>query len=127
VGESSTRDKGRAVEGRVAWFLRRSGLRLVARNVELAGVELDLIARDPRRAGCPVVFIEVRSRASDRRGDPAQTVGPRKQARLIRGATAWLLREGLWERVPVRFDVVSVLVDGPSSRIRWIENAFDAR
>lgn len=110
----------------MAWFLRRAGLRLVARNVELAGVELDLIARDPRRPGCPIVFIEVRSRASDRRGDPAQTVGARKQARLIRGATAWLLREGLWERVPVRFDVVSVIVDGPSSRIRWIEDAFDA-
>lgn len=111
----------------MAWFLRRSGMRIVARNVELSGVELDLIARDPRRAGCPVVFVEVRSRGSDRRGDPVETVGVQKQARLIRGATAWLVREGLWERVPVRFDVVGVVVDGRASRIRWIEDAFAAR
>jgi putative endonuclease len=92
------------------------GLEIVARNVTHAGAEIDLIARD----GETIVFVEVRSRADDLRGHPLETVDERKQARVRRGATGWLLVHDLWERVPVRFDVIAIVGDD----LQWIANAF---
>lgn len=124
---ASTRSRGRASEDLAASFLESRGLVVCARNVELAGAELDLVARLP---GAPetVVFVEVRSRADVRAGHPAETVNAAKQRRVIRAATAWLVREGLWERVAVRFDVVAIVLgtDDEAPEISWIPGAFEA-
>ncbi len=101
------------------------GLEIVARNVQAAGAEIDLVARE--RDGtrpATVVFVEVRSRASSRHGSPLETVDRNKQRRIIRGATAWLTAKGLWERVEVRFDVVGVDV-AAGGQPQWIRGAFE--
>ena len=92
------------------------GLEILARNVTCAGAELDLIARDSET----IVFVEVRSRADDLRGHPLETVDARKRSRLRRGATGWLVKQDLWERVAIRFDVVTLVGDD----IEWLQNAF---
>lgn len=123
----STRDRGAKVEALVAELAAARGLAIVDRNPRAAGVEIDLVAKT--RAGDPptYVFIEVRSRADDERGAPVETVGASKRARLVRGATAWLVRHDLWERVAVRFDVVGVTApEAEAPRVDWIEDAFDA-
>ncbi|HEY8379583.1 MAG TPA: YraN family protein [Nannocystis sp.] len=115
----------------VARYLADHGLVIVDRNVRAGGVELDLVALLPAGPHDPVdtyVFVEVRSREDDRAGLPEETIDVRKQARLRRGATAWLIGRDLWERVAVRFDVVSVLVGAENAeapRITWIPGAFD--
>jgi putative endonuclease len=114
--ENSTREKGRRGEDRAALFLSEHGLEIVARNVTAAGVEIDLIARD----GEAIVFVEVRGRRDDRLGHPFETVDARKQARLRKGATAYLVANDLWERVAVRFDVVALVGDD----IEWLRDAF---
>ena len=104
---------GRAGE-RKAWrFLRRRGLRLIARNWSCSVGELDLIARD----GDAVVFVEVRTTASKApfAGAPEHTVGPEKQRRLRRLARAWLAASK-WKPSAVRFDVVGVTRRG---WLRW--------
>jgi putative endonuclease len=116
----STRERGQAVEARVAAALSAAGLEIVARNVALAGGELDLVAREADT----IVFVEVRSRRADLRGTPLETIDAVKQAKILRAATAWLVREGLWERVEVRFDVVGVTGEGEGA-LEWIRNAFD--
>lgn len=98
-------------------MLLERGLELLERNAVCSGVELDLIARD----GETIVFVEVRGRSDDQRGHPLETIDARKRGRLRRGATAWLVARGLWERVPVRFDVVALVGDD----IQWLQNAFD--
>ncbi len=126
MNSGSTRDRGRAVEVRVAAFLKERGLRIVDRNVERAGAEVDLIAIDPRHGEDEYVFVEVRSRSRDDLGSPLETVDARKQARVVRAATAWLVAHDLWERVTVRFDVVAVgTPEDGELRIDWIEHAFD--
>lgn len=116
-----TRGRGLAAEQLAARHLERAGLTILARNVELSGAEVDLVASERDREGTPtVVFVEVRSRADDRRGHPAQTVDARKQARVRRAATAYLVREDLWERVAVRFDVIAIV----GERATWLRNAF---
>ena len=127
----STRHRGFAVEAIVAELLDRAGLCVVARNVSIAGAEIDLIAttenslesREPL-----VVFVEVRSRADDRLGHPLETVDAKKQAKIVRAATAWLVRESLWEKVAVRFDVIGVLTPPQGDPdVVWIRGAFGSR
>lgn len=121
----STRDRGARAESYVVDLATRRGLIVVARNIEAAGVEIDIVAKRPADPDT-YVFIEVRSRADNARGRPVETVGPAKQARLVKGATAWLVREGLWERVDVRFDVVGVTWDDDEApEIEWIAGAFE--
>lgn len=125
----SPRARGRASEDLAVGFLEARGLVVCDRNVTLAGAELDLVARAPSGPGEPelVVFIEVRSRADDLTGHPVETVGPAKQRRLIRAATAWLVRASLWEQVAVRFDVVAIVFgDDKAPEITWITGAFGA-
>jgi putative endonuclease len=123
--DASTRARGFRVEARVADHLRAHGLEILESNVSIGGAELDLIARDDR--GEPtIVFIEVRSRASVDLGHPLETVDADKQRRLVRGATAYLVAHGLWERVAVRFDVVAVVdPEGAAPEISWITAAFE--
>lgn len=121
----STGERGRAVEDRVCEFLRRRGLSIVERNVSLAGAEVDIIALDEASDEEVYVFVEVRSRATDERGSPLETVDRNKQRRIIRAATAWLVGRDLWERVSVRFDVVGVVGD-EDPNIDWVPNAFEA-
>ncbi|MFO7566702.1 MAG: YraN family protein [Enhygromyxa sp.] len=115
-GEPSTRERGQQGEERAAEHLLRSGLEILARNVTAAGAELDLIARD----GETIVFVEVRKRSDDRRGHPLETIDARKQARVRRGATGWLIAQGLWERVAVRFDAVAIVGDD----VEWLRDVF---
>ena len=133
----STKSRGDAAEAAAARLLLDAGYELVARNVEAGGVELDIVARDPCESPALFVFVEVRSRASARLGHPLETIDARKRKRLIRGATAWLMQAGLWEKVAVRFDVIAVLrdysigveqVDVPlqASEFEWLRGAFEA-
>ncbi len=115
-GDPSTRERGQRGEDRAADYLVRRGLEVLERNVTAAGAELDLVCR----AGDTLVFVEVRGRSDDRLGHPLETVDARKQARIRRGATGWLVARGLWERVPVRFDVVAIVRDD----VEWIQDAF---
>ncbi|MFZ6180382.1 YraN family protein [Nannocystis pusilla] len=131
--------RGQLAEDRAARFLEARGLLVVDRNVRAGGVELDLVGLIPAGVDDRVdtyVFVEVRSREDDRAGLPEETVDPRKQARLRRGAAAWLVGRDLWETVAVRFDVVSVLIaasddsgedlSAKAPRITWIPGAFEA-
>jgi putative endonuclease len=124
----STRTRGLVVEQLVAELLDREGFVVVARNVAIAGAEIDLIATTHVAREDLVVFVEVRSRADDLLGHPLETIGATKRAHIIRGATAWLVRESLWEKVAVRFDVISVVgkAGDPRPEIVWLRGAFDS-
>ncbi len=111
--------KGQQAQKLAEKFLKKKGLRILARNINTGPAEIDLIARHRR----DVVFIEVRSRWSDSDVRPEETVNRTKQQRLIRGAQAFL-KSRRWEDRPVRFDVVAIdaFLDPPA--IRHIPDAF---
>jgi putative endonuclease len=112
-------------ELRAAQYLVRTGYRIEERNVRAGGVELDIVAR----RGSLVVFIEVKTRRSMRLGSPELAVDAHKQARISRGAAAWLREHGRGVR-RARFDVIGWLVTGTGEERRWrmrhTEDAFDA-
>ena len=124
----SRAEQGHISETLAATFLERRGFQILARNVHAGGVELDLVARLPVGADAveTIVFVEVRSRSSVDQGQPSETVGRRKQARLCRGATAWLVERDLWEKTAVRFDVIGVVWAANGPTVQWLAGAFEA-
>lgn len=87
--------------------LQGLGLRIVARNWRCRYGELDIIAADDATA--TVVFVEVKTRTSDRFGGVEQAVTPAKVRRLRRLAGLWLSQQrNGW--AAVRIDVVTVRI-----------------
>jgi putative endonuclease len=117
-GRSRKQAVGAAKEQLACAFLEQQGLRLVASNYRCRRGELDLVMRD---AGV-LVFVEVRFRASERFGTPAETVGTHKQRRLVAAAAHYLQQHRV--NAPCRFDVLAI--DG-GNRIDWIRDAFHAQ
>ena len=107
-------------ERAAARYLRRRGLRVLARGYRTRYGEIDLIARD----GDTLVFVEVKAR---RRGVPAEAVTAEKQRRITLAALHFLRRYGLLE-VRCRFDIVAIVwPDGRGEpEIQHIPNAFEA-
>ncbi|BDX33131.1 UPF0102 protein [Mycobacterium antarcticum] len=99
--------------------LRASGLRVLARNWRCRHGELDVIAADDE-AGA-VVFVEVKTRTSDRFGGVEQAVTPQKVRRLRRLAGAWLAtQDQRWAQV--RIDVIGVRIGrGPTPELTHLE------
>ena len=89
---------------------------MLDRNVWLAGAELDLVVR----RGRVLVFVEVKSKAGDRHGDPLEMVTPVKVDRIRRAASAWLAAHSDVRGLDVRFDVVAVR----AGRIEQVPGAF---
>jgi putative endonuclease len=108
--------RGEAIAARA---YTRDGFRVVDRNFRCRAGEIDLVARK----GDELVFCEVKTRASDRWGLPAEAVDARKQARLKRLAALWLARHKVG-RVRVRFDVVSIVVRAGTPEVTHFTDAF---
>jgi len=116
------RARGDAVETAARDMLVAAGLREIARNANFRVGELDLVMRD---ADC-LVFVEVRYRRDARFGGGAASVDARKQARLVRAAQVFLLRQPALAMLPCRFDVVEAEGDPAAPVLRWIRAAFSA-
>lgn len=121
--------RGRLAEDYVADRLRAARWSIVARNARPAGYrgEIDIVARDGRS----LVFVEVKARSEGAvKGpdSPALAVGPRKQARLRRLASAWLAERpsGLGGFAELRFDVAGVWLgaEGQVLRCEYLRAAF---
>lgn len=120
----STTARGKQAEDTALAYLQARGLRLVERNYRTpgrGGGEIDLILRD--RDGS-LVFVEVRSRNTDRFGGAGGSIGHAKQQRIVLAARHYLMR---WATPPAcRFDVVLVQTQGDKGAVEWLQAAFDA-
>lgn len=111
---------GKAGEDIAANYLRHQGYTIVERNYRSTFGEIDIIAKD----GDVIVFVEVKSRASNRFGDPKWAVTPKKQ-RTISMVALHYLKCTKQSRVKARFDVLTVNSAGGDTRIQLIRNAFE--
>lgn len=120
----STTARGQLAEDAALAYLQAQGLKLVERNYRTpgrGGGEIDLIVRD--RDGS-LVFVEVRSRNTDRFGGAAGSIGQTKQQRIVLAARHYLMR--MVAPPPCRFDVVLVDSSRSPAAIEWLKAAFDA-
>jgi putative endonuclease len=103
-------------ERRAAWWYRRRGYRVLAANAWAGGYELDLVVR----RGRVLVFVEVKSKAGPRYGDPLEMVTPLKVERLRRAAGAWLASNRGSTGLRLRFDVAAER----AGRLEVVQDAF---
>lgn len=112
----STRAIGAGIEQQAEAFLKKQGLKAVARNYQIRGGELDLIMRD----GEVLVFVEVRYRADERHGSGAESITWQKLQRLHKAAEHYLQKHFGSQPPDCRFDVISA--SGQPVRFDWLKN-----
>lgn len=117
---SPTQHAGLWAEELAARHLAAQGLKEVSRNYRCAMGEIDLIMTE----GATLVFVEVRYRANTRFGRAEETVGYRKQQRLIKAAQHFLQTRRDSAGRPCRFDVVAISGADEQRQIDWIKGAF---
>lgn len=112
---SPTQDQGDEAEGWAERHLEQKGYRLVERNFSTRLGEIDLIMEKKDT----LIFVEVRERNSTQYGSPAETVTPRKQARIGKAALMFLKTHHLYNK-NLRFDIVAIA----NGTVTHLENAF---
>ena len=110
---------GETGEDLAAVALKKQGYKILERNYRTPLGEIDLIARHRKT----LVFIEVKTRTSERFGAGQDAVHHAKQARLRKLADYYLKQKRLGE-VAVRFDVVGILWGEGEPQIEVIQGAF---
>jgi putative endonuclease len=99
-------------------FLEEKGYQILERNWKNRFEEIDVIARD----GDELVIVEVKTRSSTAFGNPEQAVGLRKQRLLVNAAESYILKHD--SHLETRFDIVTVILEGTSSRVQHLPRAF---
>ena len=113
---------GKRGEAYAADYLAARRYAILERNWHCPRGELDLVTeRDGQ-----VIFVEVRTRQTDRLGTPEESITPAKRAKLIAAAQTYLDMHDQTDR-DWRIDVVAIEVGshGEVTRCTLIENAIE--
>jgi putative endonuclease len=111
---------GRAGEAAAAELLKRRGYEVIGAGFAARRGEIDLVCR----RGGELVVVEVKTRATDAFGTPAEAVGLRKRRALMSAAAEYRALAG-W-RGPIRFAVVALTGDPDDGfEAELIEDPFD--
>jgi len=100
--------------------LKKKGYTIIERNYRKRYGEIDIIAEDSGE----IVFVEVKTRKSDRFGSPLEAVDIRKQQKMSRVALAFLHSRGMTDRA-ARFDVVAVRLESRRPEVEVVKDAFE--
>ena len=113
---------GKRGEAYAANYLTARGAAILERNWHCRVGELDLVTE----RNSQVIFVEVRTRQTDRLGTPEESITPAKRAKLIAAAQTYLDAHDQTDR-DWRIDVVAIEVGshGEVTRCTVIENAIE--
>jgi len=101
-------------------FLARKGFKILERNYRSRAGEVDIIARQRDL----LLFVEVKTRRTGRRGRGVQAVTPAKLRRCVAAARVYVMKTRP-RGMRYRFDVVEVTWDDPDRPgIAWFENVY---
>lgn len=114
-----TQRAGQLAEQKALAYLKEQGFHLVTQNYLCRVGEIDLVMRD----GAYFVFIEVRARSNTLYGGGIASINYAKRKKIMKAALHYLMIHKLYEKHPLRFDVISI--DG-AGNITWLKDAFNA-
>jgi putative endonuclease len=100
-------------------YLQQQGYRILSRNFYSRYGEIDVICEYNR----VIVFVEVKTRRSERYGSAEESVTWVKQERLRKTALLYLQQRNQPFK-DMQFDVITVRLGGPKPVINHIKNAF---
>ncbi len=110
----NTKVLGVTGETKAVDYLKQNGYEIIATNYTNKLGEIDIIAKDKDT----IVFVEVKTRSSNKFGLGREAVNYKKQNKIRLVATAYLKYKRMLDS-KVRFDVIEINED-----IYHIENAF---
>lgn len=110
-------DTGKWGEEVAAGLLVGMGYAIVARDVKVGRVEIDIIASYAGR----ICFVEVKTRSSDF-VDPLEAVDTRKRARMVRAADTWM--QGARVELEYQFDIILITGTPDNYTVEHIPDAF---
>lgn len=119
-----SRSKGFEIESQAQRYLYSHGLTPLNQNYTCKMGEIDLIMYEPDHT---IIFIEVKFRANNQYGTPAETITASKQHKIRRTAQLFLLKTYQSVEIPCRFDVICAspsLNHNGTIDFNWIKNAF---
>jgi putative endonuclease len=96
---------GQYFENLACNYLLNKNLELIQRNYITKYGEIDIIMRE----STTVVFVEVRARKNVLYGYPIETIDYKKQAKIIKTASYFLMNNTKYETLPYRFDAVTLI------------------
>lgn len=99
-------------------YLREQGFQILERNFHSRSGEIDIIAKE----GEYLVFVEVKYRKNNSKGNPLEAVTVNKQRRICRTAFYYCYKYGYGMDVPCRFDVIAI---NGTEEIILLKNAFE--
>jgi len=114
------KSSGLKAEKLAAKFLRKKGYRILEERCQTRFGEIDLICRK----GKELVFVEVRSVASDSGVRPEETINSRKINHIVKSAKSWILKKGL-NNLNIRFDVITIDLSSGTPLINHYQEAFE--
>lgn len=110
------RTVGTQAEDKAAEYLQSCGVQILERNYRNRSGEIDMIGMHDGY----LVFVEVKYRTSQKKGNPEEAVGIAKQKNICKVADYYRCTHRVPLSTAVRYDVVAVL----GEEIRWYRNAF---
>ncbi|HKK99662.1 MAG TPA: YraN family protein [Desulfotignum sp.] len=114
------KDLGRSGEQLAAQHLAASGYTIVETNFTTRFAEIDIIAAIE---DC-LVFVEVKTRTSAKKGLPKEAVTAAKQKKIILAARQYIQARALYGQKRIRFDVMEIFTENDAWRINHIPHAF---
>jgi putative endonuclease len=114
----STKQIGDAGENVAVKFLESHGYIILETNWRYGQAEVDIIAKDKT----DLVFAEVKTRASNKYGEPEMAVTKVKQRQYQRLAEGYIQKYKL--NMDVRFDIIAITNKIPEPEIYHIKDAF---
>lgn len=113
-------ETGKKGEEIAVQFLMDKGYPILETNWRFKRAEVDIITKD--EAENIIIFVEVKTRTSDFFGTPDSFVTEKKERLLVDLAQAYC--EAINHDWEIRFDIISVLIQGNEMKIEHIEDAF---
>lgn len=106
-------------EGIAARYLQDKGYKILDRNYYTRNGELDIICEKDSK----IIFVEVKTRKSTSFGSPEEAI-TRKKINHLRQAALIYLNSVEHPYKEIRFDVITILIEGNKEVINHIEQAF---
>lgn len=112
----NTRKVGSEKELQTVAFLQEQGVEILEQNFRSKQGEIDIIGRD----GEYLVFVEVKFRKSENRGNALSAVDLRKQKKICQVADYYRYLHHYGDNTAIRYDVVAI----QDEEFVWVKNAF---
>lgn len=111
---------GKLGEDTATNYLIEKGYIILDRNFECRQGEIDIIAKDKEE----IVFVEVKTRTSNKYGTPSEAVNRIKQKHMLQSIRYYLYIKNLSQEF-IRIDVIEVYVKDSELKVNHIKQAFE--